>query len=85
MRIFRAFYSRPHESCRIQVGGKLFRASHFGIGIKPRRTPADFLHPGDFWLGEEGLLLPGSRPSGGYEVVCLPYDPELGPLDPLGP
>ena len=43
------------------------------------------LHPGDFWLGEEGLLLPGSRPSGGYEVVCLPYDPELGPLDPLGP
>ena len=30
-------------------------------------------------------LLPGSRPSGGYEVVCLPYDPELGPLDPLGP
>ncbi|WP_456361352.1 hypothetical protein [Vescimonas sp.] len=42
------------------------------------------LHPGDFWLGEEGLLLPGSRPSGGYEVVCLPYDPELGPLDPLG-
>ena len=43
------------------------------------------LHPGDFWLGEEGLLLPGSRPSGGCEVVCLPYDPELGPLDPLGP
>ena len=43
------------------------------------------LHPGDFWLGEEGLLLPGSRPGGGCEVVCLPYDPELGPLDPLGP
>ena len=27
----------------------------------------------------------GAVPAGGYEVVCLPYDPELGPLDPLGP
>jgi len=46
MRIFRTFYSRPHQSCRIQIGRKLLRAGHFGIGIKPRCNPADFLHPG---------------------------------------
>lgn len=43
------------------------------------------LHPGDFWLGEEGLLLPGSRPQRGIRGGVFAYDPELGPLDPLGP
>lgn len=43
------------------------------------------LYPDAFWLGEEGLLLPGNRPGRGYEVLCLPYDPEQGPLDLLGP
>ena len=39
------------------------------------------LHPGDFWLGRR--TAPAEAiPAGGCEVVCLPYDPELGPLDP---